>query len=89
MQRLSLWARLTKYHIYTLEWTPDTLAFKVDGHQVYQLTKSEAEFWPFDDPYYLILGLSYGNWGAQCGMDESILPCEMLVDWIKYYKMIQ
>jgi beta-glucanase (GH16 family) len=80
-------ADMTQYHIYSLEWTPNSLVFKLDGQHVYQLNKSEAEFWPFDAPYYLILGLTYGNWGGECGMDESILPCEMLVDWVKYYKL--
>ena len=78
-----------KYHIYSLEWTPESLVLKLDGQLVYSLVKDEAEFWPFDDPYYLILGLTYGNWGASCGMDESILPCEMLVDWVRYYRLKQ
>ena len=80
---------MNRYHIYTLEWTPESLVFKLDGNISYILYKSEAEFWPFDDPYYLILGLTYGGWGAQCGKDDSIFPCEMLVDWVKYYRLKQ
>ena len=76
------------YHVYALEWTPSLLLFKLDGKEVYHVSKDEAEFWPFDDPYVLIINVAYGSWGAQCGTDDSIFPCEMMVDWIRYYPLI-
>lgn len=79
---------LSTFHIYGLEWTPDYLRFLLDRKEVYRLEKYDAEFWPFDDPYILILNVAYGSWGAKCGTDETIFPCEMLVDWIRYYPMI-
>ena len=82
-------ADIRKYHVYTLEWTPEALVFKLDGKTVYTLNKTEAEFWPFDHPYYLIMNVTYGNWGAKCGMDDNILPREMVVDWVKYYRLIK
>ena len=80
-------ANMNKYHIYSLEWTPKSLVFKLDRKVVYRLDKDEAEYWPFDDPYYLILNVAYGNWGFECGRDDSIFPKEMLVDWIRYYPL--
>lgn len=82
-------ADMDKFHIYTLEWTPESLVFKLDNKTVYSLNKAEAEFWPFDDPYYLILNVAYGSWGAECGFDNDIFPQEMIVDWIRYYKLIK
>ena len=41
----------------------------------------------FPKPYYLILNVAYGGWGGSCGMDDSAFPCEMKVDWIRYYKL--
>lgn len=76
---------ISKYHIYGLEWTPTRLRFLLDRAVVYQIEKDEAEFWPFDDPYILILNVAYGSWGAECGKDDTIFPVEMLVDWIRYY----
>lgn len=81
--------KIEKYHIYGLEWTPDRLTFTLDRKPYYNLTKEEAEYWPFDVPYILILNLAYGGWGASCGMDDNILPKEMLVDWIRYYPLIE
>ena len=82
-------ADMSKFHIYGLEWTPDKLTFTLDREPYYTLTKEESEYWPFDVPYVLILNVAYGSWGAKCGMDDSIFPCEMLVDWIRYYPLIQ
>ena len=80
-------ADMTRFHIYSLEWTPTYLRFLLDSMEVFRLTKEDAEYWPFDVPYYLILNVAYGNWGAQCGMDDTIFPREMLVDWIRYYPL--
>ncbi len=82
-------ADMNKYHVYTLEWTSSLLRYKLDGKEVYHVSKDEAEFWPFDDPYILIINVAYGSWGAQCGKDDTIFPREMLIDWIRYYPMIQ
>lgn len=80
-------ADVSKFHIYTLEWYKDKLVFLLDGNLCYQFDKKEGEAWPFDKPYYLILNVAYGGWGGSCGMDDSAFPCEMKVDWIRYYKL--
>lgn len=79
---------VNKFHIYGLEWSPDKLTFTLDRKPYYSFTKKEAEYWPFDVPYVLILNLAYGGWGAECGMDYSVLPKEMLIDWIRYYPLV-
>ena len=80
-------ADVSKFHIYTLEWYKDKLVFLLDGNLCYQFDKKEGEAWPFDKPYSLILNVAYGGWGGSCGMDDSAFPCEMKVDWIRYYKL--
>ena len=81
-------ADMSKYHVYGLEWTPTFISYSLDKKEIYRLEKKDAELWPFDKPYILILNVAYGNWGAQCGMDDSIFPREMIVDWIRYYPLI-
>lgn len=80
-------ADMNKFHIYGLEWTPTSLRFMLDREEVYRLEKENVEFWPFDAPYVLILNVAYGSWGAECGIDDTIFPREMLVDWIRYYPL--
>ena len=84
----SVEANMKKFHKYTLEWTANYLLFKLDGKEVNRVKKEDAEFWPFDVPYVLILNVAYGSWGAQCGTDESIFPKEMIIDWIRYYPLV-
>lgn len=76
-----------KWHVYSLEWYKDKLVFLIDDVIVHQLHKKDLEAWPFDKPYYLILNVAFGGWGGSCGIDYDILPKEMLVDYVRYYKL--
>lgn len=78
---------VAKWHIYSLEWYKDKLVYLIDGNVVHQLRKDELEAWPFDRPYYLYLNVAFGGWGGSCGIDYDILPKEMLVDYVRYYKL--
>lgn len=75
------------YHIYALEWYRDRLVFLLDDKVVYEYKRQDNFSWTFNEPYFLILNITYGGWGGTCGMDDSIFPCKMKIDWIKYYKL--
>ena len=79
------------FHIYRLDWFPDSVQFFVDEELLFQFDKQEnytfAE-WPFDKPQHLLLNIAIGgNWGGQQGIDTSIFPQRMLVDYVRYYKL--
>jgi beta-glucanase (GH16 family) len=43
--------------------------------------------WPFDQPFFLILNLAVGgNWGGRYGVDESVFPAELQVDYVRVFK---
>lgn len=81
----------TAFHLYAIEWTADQIDFFVDDQKYYSVQKSalgstEAE-WPFDQPFYLILNVAVGgNWGGQKGVDETIWPQRMEVDYVRVYQ---
>lgn len=78
---------ITNFHVYTLEWTPYEIRLKCDEKLYLSYKKDNANGWVFNENYYLILNLAFGSgWGASCGVDMNVLPCQMEVDWIKYYK---
>jgi beta-glucanase (GH16 family) len=55
---------ITHWHVYTVDWRPDTLRFFVDDALVYRLTRPMVENygrWSFDNPKYLILNLALGG----------------------------
>lgn len=81
------------FHIYSCEWTPDQVSILVDGKSYFQFNRETTygwQEWPFDKPFHLILNLAVGgNWGGQKGVDDSIFPQKMLVDYIRVYPLVQ
>ncbi len=79
---------ITNYQIYTLEWTKENITLKI-GNEIYlKYDRNNPNGWVFDQEYFLVLNVAFDNgWGGKCGIDKSILPCQMIVDWIKYYKL--
>lgn len=80
------------FHVYTCEWTPETVTILVDGN-AYFTFKKEVSYqwpeWPFDKPFHLILNIAVGgNWGGQKGVDDSIFPQKMEVDYVRVYPLV-
>jgi beta-glucanase (GH16 family) len=79
----------TAFHVYAIEWTPDRIDWFVDDKPYYSFANDKAgnkETWPFNAPFHLIFNLAVGgNWGGQKGVDESIWPQRMEVDWVRVY----
>ncbi len=78
-----------QFHVYAIEWTPEKIDFIMDGVVYNHITNehlSEKE-WPFDQPFYLILNLAIGGgWGGKMGVDETVFPAVMEVDYVRYFK---
>jgi beta-glucanase (GH16 family) len=70
------------FHIYGCEWTPDYIAWYLDGVEVARFSNSSLV--P-QQPMYLILNLAVGgNWPGP--VSDSVLPATMLVDWVHVYQ---
>lgn len=80
----------TGFHVYGIEWLPDRITFLVDNKPYYTVNKSPADTWrewPFDQPFYLILNLAVGGfWGGMQGVDDSIWPQRMEIDYVRVYE---
>jgi beta-glucanase (GH16 family) len=80
-----------EFHIYACEWTPESVTILVDGKAYFTFPK-EAGYkwaeWPFDKPFHLILNIAVGgNWGGQKGVDNSVFPQKMEIDYVRYYPL--
>jgi beta-glucanase (GH16 family) len=54
----------TDWHVYSLDWFPDQMVFKVDGTRMYHVTHPMVDFlgpWVFDDEKYLIMNFALGG----------------------------
>ena len=78
-----------KFHTYSIEWTPEHIQFFIDNnlYQEFANDGKGSEHWPFDQPFHLILNCAIGgNWGGKYGVDDSIFPQKMEVDWVRVYQ---
>lgn len=79
------------FHLYAIEWSDKQISFFVDDTRYYTVERSilggTEDKWPFDQPFFLILNLAVGgNWGGSQGVDESIWPQRMEVDYVRVYQ---
>ncbi|MDB5200110.1 MAG: glycoside hydrolase [Chitinophagaceae bacterium] len=78
------------FHIYRIDWTPGGIEGFIDGKKIFQhLNNNKGHgYWPFDKPFFLILNIAVGgDWGGKYGVDDTIFPKQMEVDYIRVYKM--
>jgi len=77
------------FHIYALEWTADLITFFIDNEKVFEYRNEQKGFesWPFDQEFYLILNVAVGgNWGGQKGIDNTVFPAKMVIDYVRVYQ---
>ena len=78
------------FHTYQVEWTPELIRFFVDGAPYYEVANDQPggrDAWPFDAPFYLILNVAVGGtWGGAQGVDETIWPRRLEVDWVRVWQ---
>ncbi len=77
------------FHVYKLEWTPDSISFYVDDklYNVFTNRHTGVDAWPFDQQFHLLLNVAVGgDWGGKFGVDNTIFPQKMLVDYVRVYQ---
>ncbi len=79
----------TEFHVYACEWDTNNMVFSLDGIPYLTVPnehKTEKE-WPFNNPMYILLNVAIGgNWGGKNGIDESIFPVKMEVDYVRVFQ---
>jgi len=76
----------TGYHIYRVDWLPNSIKFYVDGELVGSRSKTSIapDTWVFNAEFYLILNLATGGNFDGGALDESIQKASLRIDYIKY-----
>ncbi len=76
------------FHDYSLEWTPKEIRVAVDDNIYFEFKNPGQSWqeWPFDEPFHLLLNVAVGGfWGGMQGVDESIWPQQMEIDFVRLY----
>ena len=80
------------FHVYGMYWDNDVMYFYLDGRPYLKFINHKKGYtsWPFDQNFYAIFNLAVGgNWGGKKGVDTSIWPQKMYVDYIRVYQTIK
>lgn len=80
-----------EFHLYALEWTSQQIDIYADTTRYFTFENSTSswETWPFDKDFHLLLNIAVGgNWGGAQGIDDTIFPQKMEIDYIRVYKPV-
>lgn len=79
-----------EFHRYAIDWRENKIDFFVDDnlyHTVKRNPSDDHTGWPFDKRFHLLMNVAVGgNWGGQQGIDESIWPQRMEIDYVRVYQ---
>ncbi|MFA6126727.1 MAG: family 16 glycosylhydrolase [Bacteroidales bacterium] len=77
------------FHVYAIEWSATKIDFIVDDAVYYTFNNEGGwEKWPFDQRFHFILNLAVGgSWGGAQGVDNSIFPKRMEIDYVRVYQL--
>lgn len=80
-----------EFHNYGMIWTEKYISFYIDEVSNVTYTYSpaikNASTWPFDKPFFFILNIAVGGtWGGAEGIDNSIFPQTMEIDYVRVYQ---
>ena len=82
----------SEFHVYRLDWTPDEIKAFIDDREFFAFKRQGVlwQEWPFNQPQHLLVNIAIGgNWGGQKGIDDSIFPISMELDYVRYYALKQ
>lgn len=78
------------FHLYAIDWTEEKIDFYVDDQRYHSVSRGAQDTfkeWPFDQSFHLIMNIAVGgNWGGMQGIDDSIWPQRMEVDYVRVYQ---
>lgn len=86
-----------EWHVYGLEWTPDYIAWFIDGAEVFRVenarwwtesvSKQENPYAPFDKDFYILFNLAVGgNYDGGTSPSEDFVCASMCIDYVRVYQ---
>lgn len=87
--RIPLVSASDAFHVYGVAWDARTMVFTLDGEPTFTIANDGTgpASWPFDRSFYLLLNFAVGgSWGGRQGVDESVFPQRLLVDWVRVWE---
>jgi len=77
------------FHVYSMDWDAESITMLIDNKPYFNFKNEHTgnDAWPFNKPFHLLLNIAIGgNWGGQKGVDDSIFPQKMEIDYVRVYQ---
>jgi beta-glucanase (GH16 family) len=77
------------FHVYAVEWQPDTVRWYVDGALYHQATPANlppGTQWVFNHPFFLLLNVAVGGGWPGDPDSTTTFPQQMTVDYVRVYR---
>nr|XP_002125105.2 uncharacterized protein LOC100181198 isoform X2 [Ciona intestinalis] len=94
---MQLQCSIDQYHVYTLDWTPTELVYRLDGKAYYSQSLDRVISWmydapgqPFDQYFYMILNVAVGGDYLDNPKPSTVWnypDAEMWVDYVRVYPL--
>ena len=78
-----------KFHLYSLDWDAESVTMLIDQKPYFTFKNEHSgnDAWPFYKPFHLLLNIAVGGgWGGQKGIDDTIFPQKMEIDYVRVYQ---
>ena len=78
------------FRVFTLDKTPDTLTYSIDGYiyQVFRKDQVEPNFnWPHEGIFHMILNLAIGGHWPEYPDDTTVFPNVFEIDYVRVYDL--
>jgi beta-glucanase (GH16 family) len=77
------------YHVYAVEWEPNSIRFYVDDNLYATRTPADLPSgakWVYDHPFFILLNLAVGGKWPGPPDDTTSFPASLLVDYVRVYQ---
>lgn len=82
---------VSQFHVYRVDWTPEKIRGYIDDALVLDFPNegTGSKAWPFDQPFHLLMNIAVGgDWGGKEGVDDTVFPAKMEVDYVRAYPWV-
>lgn len=80
------------FHLYSVDWTPESIRGYIDDIPMFAFANEGTgpDAWPFDQRFHFLLNVAVGgNWGGKEGVDDSVFPATLQVDYVRAYELLE
>ncbi|HJS54927.1 MAG TPA: glycoside hydrolase family 16 protein [Chitinophagaceae bacterium] len=81
-----------EFHRYRVDWATYGIRGYIDDQLIFEFMNQGggSDYWPFDNRFHLLMNIAVGgSWGGIQGIDDTIFPATMEVDYVRVYKFIK